>query len=41
MSSGCINMRNHEAKWLFRWVTPVNNPHEFYRTGYGTRVIVS
>lgn len=40
-SSGCINMRNHEAKWLFRWVTPVSDPHEIYRTGYGTRVIVS
>ena len=39
-SSGCINMRNHEAKWLFRWVTPVNDPHEIYRTGYGTRVRV-
>mgnify|MGYP001047857171 CR=1 FL=1 len=40
-SSGCINMRNHESKWLFRWVTPVSDPHEIYRTGYGTRVIVS
>ena len=39
-SSGCINMRNHEAKWLFRWVNPVGGPHEFYRTGAGTRVTV-
>jgi len=39
-SSGCINMRNHEAKWLFRWVNPVGGPHEIYRTGYGTRVSV-
>jgi len=23
MSSGCINMRTEEAKWLFRWTTPV------------------
>ena len=22
MSHGCINMRNEDAKWLFRWVTP-------------------
>ncbi|RME08602.1 MAG: murein L,D-transpeptidase, partial [Anaerolineae bacterium] len=22
-SHGCINMRNADAKWLFRWVTPV------------------
>ena len=39
-SSGCINMRNHEAKWLFRWVNPVGGPHEVYRTGSGTRVSV-
>ena len=39
-SSGCVNMRNHEAKWLFRWVNPVGGPHEFYRTGSGTRVSV-
>jgi len=23
MSSGCINMRNEEAKWLFRWTYPI------------------
>jgi hypothetical protein len=23
MSRGCINMRNEDAKWLFRWTTPV------------------
>lgn len=23
MSSGCLNMRNEEAKWLFRWTTPL------------------
>lgn len=39
-SSGCINMRNHEAKWLFRWVTPVGGPHDTYKTGFGTRVSV-
>lgn len=39
-SSGCVNMRNHEAKWLFRWVNPVGGPHEFYRTGAGTKVSV-
>ena len=22
MSHGCINMRNQDAKWLFRWITP-------------------
>jgi len=39
-SSGCVNMRNHEAKWLFRWVTPVGGPHDTYTTGFGTRVSV-
>jgi len=39
-SSGCVNMRNHEANWLFRWVTPVGGPHEVYTTGYGTRLTV-
>jgi hypothetical protein len=39
-SSGCVNMRNHDAKWLFRWVNPVGGPHEFYRTGSGTKVSV-
>jgi hypothetical protein len=40
-SSGCVNMSNDEAKWLFRWVNPVGRPHEKYRTsGMGTRVSV-
>jgi lipoprotein-anchoring transpeptidase ErfK/SrfK len=25
MSHGCINMRNHEANWIFRWAKP---PHD-------------
>jgi hypothetical protein len=40
MSHGCINLRNPDAKWLFRWSTPVNYPPEIQTTGYGTRVIV-
>jgi lipoprotein-anchoring transpeptidase ErfK/SrfK len=40
MSHGCINMRNHEAKWLFRWTTPVNEPHSWEKRGRGTRVSV-
>lgn len=38
MSRGCINMRYHEAKWLFRWMTPINEPSEIDRPGYGTIV---
>jgi lipoprotein-anchoring transpeptidase ErfK/SrfK len=46
MSHGCINMLPAEAKWLFRWTTPVfptpiNSRADWYRTGYGTRVIIT
>jgi hypothetical protein len=39
-SSGCINMRNQDAKWIFRWVDPPGNILYPYRTGYGTPVSV-
>ena len=44
MSHGCVNMRNAEAKWLFRWLLPVFEPAEMSvpshveKTGYGTQV---
>ncbi len=43
MSSGCINMRPEEAKWLFRWSQPVSavadiDPKTLDRKGYGTAV---
>jgi hypothetical protein len=43
MSHGCVNMRNVDAKWLFRWTTPVfelkiENHKDWERTGNGTRV---
>jgi lipoprotein-anchoring transpeptidase ErfK/SrfK len=45
MSHGCINMRNKDAKWLFRWVTPtfdlpVNDRRSWDSRGYGTQVII-
>lgn len=40
MSHGCVNMTNEDAKWLFRWANPVCDPHEWTRTGFGTRVAV-
>jgi hypothetical protein len=40
MSKGCINMRNEDAKWLFRWLRPVSEPNKVETRGYGTRVIV-
>lgn len=40
MSHGCINLRNPEAKWLFRWCDPVNWPPQVEKNGYGTQVHV-
>jgi lipoprotein-anchoring transpeptidase ErfK/SrfK len=45
MSSGCINMRNHEAKWFFRWCLPkagaedIRHP-QLDRPGAGTRIVL-
>jgi len=47
MSRGCINMRNEDAKWLFRWVTPAWDPYavasdrEWEVRGRGTKLIVT
>jgi len=41
MSHGCVNMRNEDAKWLFRWTTPANYPTEVEKTGFGTRVRIT
>ncbi len=45
MSHGCVNMRNADAKWLFRWVTPAwevppKDPARWDRRGLGTAVTV-
>jgi lipoprotein-anchoring transpeptidase ErfK/SrfK len=45
MSHGCINMRNKDAKWLFRWVTPlfefpIRDRKGWDARGYGTQVII-
>lgn len=46
MSHGCINMRNEDAKWLFRWTTPnfseeIESESDWEVTGLGTRVDIS
>jgi len=41
MSHGCVNMRTEEAKWLFRWTTPVSLSDTVETRGFGTRVVVS
>jgi hypothetical protein len=38
MSHGCVNMRNEDALWLYRWSTPIIAPHEWYTRGLGTLV---
>lgn len=40
MSHGCVNMRPEEAKWLWRWTTPVARHDEWLRKGKGTSVTV-
>jgi lipoprotein-anchoring transpeptidase ErfK/SrfK len=40
MSHGCVNMRNEDALWLFRWTTPTLEPGEMYVRGRGTLVYV-
>lgn len=45
MSHGCINMRNIDAKWLFRWSNPPYDPPyldhcDWHKTGYGTRIFI-
>jgi lipoprotein-anchoring transpeptidase ErfK/SrfK len=39
-SHGCINMRPEEAKWIFRWATPVTEADVRLEAGYGTNVTV-
>jgi lipoprotein-anchoring transpeptidase ErfK/SrfK len=38
MSKGCINMRNAEVNWLFRWVKPVSDADQIATRGLGTVV---
>jgi hypothetical protein len=33
-------MVSEEAKWLYRWTTPIALPEEWEKRGNGTRVIV-
>lgn len=43
MSHGCVNMRTDDAKWLFRWTTPVWSPDDqmfWEKRGFGTTVVV-
>ncbi|MCX6064215.1 MAG: L,D-transpeptidase family protein [Chloroflexi bacterium] len=46
MSSGCINMRTEEAKWLFRWTLPLApadqiDPLKLDKKGFGTSIKIT
>ncbi|MBN1536234.1 MAG: L,D-transpeptidase family protein [Anaerolineales bacterium] len=46
MSHGCVNMRNEDAKWIFRWTTPtyttpIKSRTDWEQKGMGTPVIVT
>ena len=41
MSHGCVNLRTEDAKWLFRWTTPVSDETTWEARGYGTLIVVS
>lgn len=40
MSHGCVNMRNDDARWIYRWTTPKIQRSEWYKLGRGTLVQV-
>ncbi len=41
MSHGCVNMRNQDAKWLYRWSAPFAKASDWNRVGTGTIVRVT
>jgi hypothetical protein len=46
MSHGCINMRNEDAKFIFRWTNPVYKNeiadfNDWEQTGYGTQILIT
>ena len=41
MSRGCVNLRPEDAKWLFRWVTPVSASTDWEKPGFGTEIVIS
>jgi lipoprotein-anchoring transpeptidase ErfK/SrfK len=40
MSHGCVNMKNEDAKWIYRWAQPVIKIEEKQASAWGTRVFV-
>ncbi|MEN8242984.1 MAG: L,D-transpeptidase, partial [Chloroflexota bacterium] len=40
MSHGCVNMRPDEARWIWRWSTPLSTHEDWIKNGAGTQVKV-
>lgn len=40
MSAGCINLRNKDAKWIYRWSYPKAPPENWATHGWGTVIHV-
>ena len=40
MSHGCVNMRNEDALWLYRWSQPIAGSMDWNTKGAGTVVVV-
>jgi len=40
MSHGCVNLRGEDAKWVYRWSTPVARVSDWESKGHGTKVAI-
>jgi lipoprotein-anchoring transpeptidase ErfK/SrfK len=41
MSHGCVNLRNEDAKWLYRWSQPSAGAGDWNKKGWGTAVRIT
>lgn len=41
MSHGCVNLRNRDALWLYRWTNPIAGLQDWYRRELGTLIEIN
>jgi hypothetical protein len=41
MSHGCVNLRNEDALWLYRWTTPIASERDWYVREMGTVIDIT